>query len=149
MPYEFTHQYERNVADFYIDPPECSEELFRKIKFDGHIYDPACGNGTIVKSAIKCGYDAVGSDIIDRGYVYHKLVNYLEDQHEYFNIVTNPPYNLVEEFALHSLQFTINKTALLVRLAFLEGQGRFKRLFSKHPPLLILVFSKRPSMPPP
>jgi|SRR6266446_1680005 len=151
MPYEFTDQYDRVFNDYYIDPPFCSELLFDKIRFYGVIHDPACGSGNIVSSAVNSFYSVTYSDIMDRGSSrITPLVDYLKDETIRDNIVTNPPYYLCEEFFHHAWKHTKYAVALLLtRLAFLEGQKRNKSIFTPFPPTCVLVFSTRPSMPPP
>lgn len=146
MPYEFTHQYDREPADFYVEPEFCSEGLFKKVQFTGLIHDPACGIGTILKIAKIFGYPTSGTDAVARG--YGGVKDYLTDKNVYDNIVTNPPYNLGEAFIQHSFSHARHKIATLTRLAFLEGQKRYKSIYLAHPPSLVLVFSTRPSMPP-
>ncbi len=75
-------------------------------------------------------------------------IDFLDDYTARSNIVTNPPYVLAEEFVRHALKYTRYRVAVLVRLAFLEGQARRRRLFVPFPPELVLVLSTRPSMPP-
>lgn len=57
-------------------------------------------------------------------------------------IITNPPFRLAHQFVDRSLDLAPN-CAMLVRSAFLEGQARYERLFSKRPPSLILQFTER------
>lgn len=147
--YEFTNQYDRNQDDFYIDPPFCSRLLFQRVKFDGSITDPACGTGNIIRMAKDAGYMTNCSDKYDRGLIGTTVEDFLQQIRIHSNIVTNPPYDQCEAFAHHALHTVTNKVALLTRLAFLEGQKRYKTLFRPFPPALVLVFSTRPSMPPP
>jgi hypothetical protein len=147
MPYEFTQQYPREDKDFYVEPVFCSARLFEKIKFTGTIHDPACGIGTITTIAKGCGYEVSTSDLIARSSLFSSQ-DYLQDFTIRDNIVTNPPYNLAEEFINHARTLTRYKVAVLARLAFLEGQARYKYLYKPHPPSNVLVFSTRPSMPP-
>ena len=58
-------------------------------------------------------------------------------------LITNPPYRLAEDFISHAIHLGCTKHAYLLRLSFLEGVGRHQRLFSKHPPARIHVFSHR------
>ena len=60
------------------------------------------------------------------------------------DIVTNPPYFCADKFIQHALEISAPtvKIAMLFRLAFLEGQKRY-RLFKKYPPKRVYVFSKR------
>jgi len=139
--------YERHAFDWYVEGPEVVDKLFDAVRFDGPIHDPACGAGNIPRVAAARGIAATGSDLVDRGYGTGG-VDFLDDTTPRTNIVSNPPYVLAERFALHALTVTSGRVALLVRLAFLEGQARRKRLFLAHPPERVLVLSTRPSMPP-
>ncbi len=137
----------RQSHDWYREPTVCVERLFEAVRFVGQIHDPACGGGNIPRTAARLGYDASGSDIVDRGYG-PGCIDFLDDLTPRENIVSNPPYVLAERFVLHGLKVANRRVAMLVRLAFLEGQGRRQRLFVPFPPELVLVHSSRPSMPP-
>jgi hypothetical protein len=62
-------------------------------------------------------------------------------------VVTNPPFQLAQQFVEHALKMVTGKVAIIQRLAFLEGQRRGK-LFRATPPARVWVFSPRQSMPP-
>jgi len=57
--------------------------------------------------------------------------------------ITNPPFRLAEQFIERALRTSRVGCAFILRSAFLEGQGRFQRLFSVSPPCDILQFSER------
>lgn len=57
--------------------------------------------------------------------------------------ITNPPFRLAEQFIERACQSSRVGVAMIVRAAFLEGQGRFERLFSKNPPSYVLQFTER------
>lgn len=57
--------------------------------------------------------------------------------------ITNPPFRLAEQFIERALGLSRVGVAMLVRSAFLEGVGRFERLFTQHQPSHILQFSER------
>ena len=57
--------------------------------------------------------------------------------------ITNPPFRLAEEFIIRMRRTSTVGCAVIVRSAFLEGVGRYRRLFSVAPPSLILQFSER------
>ena len=58
-------------------------------------------------------------------------------------IVCNPPYTLAQEFVPPMLNRSTCGAAMLCRLQWLEGTERHDRIFSKHPPSDVLVFSER------
>lgn len=57
--------------------------------------------------------------------------------------ITNPPFRLAEQFIARALQSSECGVAMIVRAAFLEGQGRYERLFSMTPPRYVLQFTER------
>lgn len=57
--------------------------------------------------------------------------------------ITNPPFKLAEQFIERALRTSECGVAMIVRAAFLEGQGRYERLFSVTPPRFVLQFTER------
>lgn len=57
--------------------------------------------------------------------------------------ITNPPFRLAEQFIERALASSHIGVAMIVRGAFLEGVGRYQRLFSMTPPSDVLQFSER------
>lgn len=57
--------------------------------------------------------------------------------------ITNPPFRLAEAFIERALASSSIGVAVLVRSAFLEGVGRWDRLFSARPPSFVLQFVER------
>ncbi len=88
----------------------------------------------------------MGSDIADRGFGRPNL-SFFDTSEVVTNIVTNPPYGVIEEYIVKALAQTSNKVAILARLAFLEGQKR-QSFFKATPLARVWVSSRRMSMPP-
>lgn len=57
--------------------------------------------------------------------------------------ITNPPFRLAEQFIERALETSRAGVAMIVRAAFLEGVGRYERLFAVRPPSDVLQFSER------
>ena len=133
---------EDDGADFYPTPAWATEALVANEKFEGVILEPACGDGSMAEVLKSSGYDLVCSDLHDHGYGLTGL-NFLDTQAKYPNVITNPPYNIADDFAQKALEVAEKKVAFLVRLAYMEGQERHRALFSKHPPTRVYVFSER------
>jgi hypothetical protein len=57
--------------------------------------------------------------------------------------ITNPPFRLAEQFIERMAATSNSGFAVIVRAAFLEGVGRFERLFSRNPPSFVLQFTER------
>lgn len=131
-------------ADFYPTPPEATLALLEREPFEGSIWEPACGDGSMSRVFEAFGYNDIRStDLIYRGYGegdHDFLSSSLTSQ----NIITNPPYSIAEPFIRKALAQTNKKVAMLVKLQFLEGQKR-KLLFETQPLKNVYVFSKRVS----
>lgn len=57
--------------------------------------------------------------------------------------IFNPPFRLAEQFIERALELSTIGCAAIVRAAFLEGIGRYERLFSSTPPTRVLQFTER------
>ena len=132
---------DRVENDFYATPLNGVEALLNYEKFKGKIWEPACGQGVISKALINKGYDVYSSDLIDRG--YGKTKDFLKTDLVFDNIITNPPFNLANEFTLHGLNKVKYKLVLLCKLSFLEGIKRSNSIFNQRKLKKVLVFSKR------
>lgn len=149
----------RQAEDFYREPAIAVDALIGAEEahggFPGTSFDPACGLGNIPDTMTRRGYLCGGSDIVDRGWrrdgpygdLWLGAADFLKNESAAANIVTNPPFKLAEAFIAHSLTPWRLKVAMLLRLSFLEGQGR-AAMFKAHPPARVWVFSWRISMPP-
>lgn len=131
-----------NGPDFYPTPDWATHALVDNERFDGRIWEPACGNGTMVKVLNDSGCPVDGSDLFDRGFG-EIGVDFLKTNRTVENVVTNPPYNSAEGFVEAGLRQATHKLCLLLRLAFLEGANRQKTIFAKAPPARVWVFSER------
>lgn len=147
-----THQAERDGDDWYIEPPEAVEALLDAEPFSGSIWDPACGQGTISDVFLARESTAIiSSDIANRGGRHGQTFDFLRESPAYKpvdNIVTNPPYKLIDPFIERAMEIVRHKAAFLMRLAALEGMKRHDRIYARFPLARIHVFSNRISMPP-
>jgi hypothetical protein len=128
-----------NKLDFYDTPDICTEMLMSVEKFRGLVFEPACGYGAISK-ILSQRYEVVSSDVNDYGYGTERDFFSINSAD---NVVTNPPYNIVEEFVTHALKITKRKVCLLLRLDFLHGQKRYDEIFKNNPVLRLYIFTKR------
>jgi|SRR5665213_1967392 len=128
--------------DFYPTPDWATHALIDNERFEGRIWEPACGDGTMVRVLRDTGRPVDASDLFDRGYG-ETGVDFLKASRVVENIVTNPPYNSAEGFVEAGLRQTTQKLCLLLRLAFLEGASRQRTIFSTTPPARVWVFSER------
>lgn len=123
--------------DFYPTPDGATESLIQMERFDKTILEPANGQGHLSSILEAAGYSVVKRDV-QTGH------DFLKCQDKFGSVVTNPPFNLANQFAIKCKEVAENKFALLLRLAFLEGQRRYEFFQDdKFPLSRVLVFSKR------
>ncbi|WP_262298181.1 SAM-dependent DNA methyltransferase [Microvirga sesbaniae] len=58
-------------------------------------------------------------------------------------VITNPPFDHAYEFLEQALRTARKGVAFLVRLAWLESQGRYNSLWTQTPPSVVAVFTER------
>lgn len=138
----------RHPDDWYVEPHWCSQRLFETERFDGRIYDPACGLGRVVQSAKAAGFEAVGSDLKYRSSHCSMVCDFLApSEATYDNIVSNPPFKDAQRFAEKALQRAAHKVAFLLPTIWLHGDKR-SRWLTQTPLATIYLLTPRPSMPP-
>ena len=135
----------REIDDFYPTPPRGTQALLSVEKFEGNIWEPACGDGAMSRELERAGYAVVSTDLIDRGYGVANRDFLLDFQTTADNVVTNPPFKLANEFVAHALGRSRRKVAMLCRLAWLEGKER-GAMFQRTPLARVWVFSSRLAM---
>jgi hypothetical protein len=128
--------------DFFPTPAWATQALIDNEPFEGSIWEPACGNGAMVRILERSGCPVEATDLFDRGYG-ESGIDFLKASRLVDNIVTNPPYNSAEGFVRAGLEQCTRKLGLLLRLAFLEGANRQRTIFAKMPPARVWVFSER------
>jgi hypothetical protein len=150
------HAYAERGADLYETPAVAVEALFRIEPLPHRIWEPACGRGAIVNVLRAHGHEVVASDLVDYGIPitapgYYRVDFLLERRAPKGTqaIVTNPPYQLADQFVAHALELC-PLVVFLLRLAFLEaGTGRARKhqlraqVLDEIPPARIHVFRKR------
>lgn len=147
------HIWQRDPNDWYVEPKECSLALFDSENFKGPVWDPACGIGNIVESAILSGLKIHGSDLIVRNRFCEKPIDFLEstgDEFQYNNIVCNPPFGIAEEFYHHAIEILPSggKLAMILPMVWLSGFSKKRYWLPDSPLLKFYSISPRPSMPP-
>lgn len=135
--------------DFFPTPAWGTRALIEHIgisKWDS-AWEPACGQGHMSKVLAETFPYVYSSDVHDYGYGavrdFMTYKNNAESKRRADWIITNPPFNLAEQFALTAMQRANAGVALLVRTSFLESVGRYERLFKPFPPHSILQFTER------
>ena len=119
--------------DFYPTPSWATRALLSQETFQGEIWECACGDGAMSSVLEEGGNKVISSDLFDRGFGSHGI-DFTTSDLTSDNIVTNPPYNLAEDFVHKGVVSAKNKFALLLRLAFLESAKRKHSIFDVYPP---------------
>ena len=122
-------------------------DLLEREKFSHYIWEPACGEGHLVKPLREGGFQVYASDIEDRG-INDETLDFLSPNNDAIwpgDIITNPPYKFCTEFVLKALDlvFPGHKVAMFLKLQTLEGQERYLKLFKEQPPKTIYVYVRR------
>ena len=127
-----------NYSDDFQTPVYVLEPLYKYIERFKTIWEPASGEGNIVRALLDHGHNVAASDILI-GEQYNFLT-YDYNKDDFDAIITNPPYSLKNEFLERC--YEIGKPfALLLPLTALETARR-QRLFKTYGIELIL-FDKR------
>ena len=127
--------------DFYPTPAWATYALIDNEKFEGDIWECACGDGAM-SEVLENTNKVVSSDLYDRGYG-EIGIDFTSSEKRFENIVTNPPFHSAEDFTHTCIRNSQRKFALLLRLAFLESANRQRTIFATCPPSRVWVFSER------
>lgn len=145
--------------DFFPTPPWATRALcvhvlprFEPIDTNTGLFpmmaaDPACGEGHMALALREYFPTVTATDIF--GYGFGGIADFLHPDERFAPrdwIITNPPFNLGPEFVLRALALARRGVAMLVRTAFLEGEGRYDELYRSNPPHMIAQFIERVPM---
>lgn len=135
--------------DDFPTPPWATRALCERLHDTPPIWgltvrEPAANRGYMARPLAEYFSRVQVSDIHDYG-VGFDVDDYLfgADPSPVDWTITNPPFRLAEQFIERALRTSTSGVAMIVRAAFLEGQGRFERLFSRVAPSAILQFTER------
>jgi hypothetical protein len=141
-----------DALDDFPTPPWATRALCEWLKDEGHVLEmqscrePSANRGHMVRPLSEYFGAILASDVHDYGLGF-PVSDYLFEPAHFLSMtdwtITNPPFKLAEQFIGRALERSRVGCAVLVRAAFLEGMGRYDRLFSKTPPTSILQFSER------
>lgn len=150
-------QTKRRELDFYPTPPEVTHALMQFIgeagirsgtnenspyMEDWSVWECACGNGAMSEVLMKYAGDTYSTDIRETGFGVGGI-DFLKDSPSGVDaIITNPPFNLSEEFIRHALS-CVPVVAMLLKSQYWHAAKRFK-LFQEFPPAYVLPLTWRP-----
>ena len=113
----------RRKSDFYVTPYSLTRLLLDDVSLGEPILEPSEGNGAITKVLKEYGHHSVvGQDINTTGH------DFLNEQHKYHTIITNPPYSLAFQFIQKAKQIS-EEFYFLLPLSYLHGKQRFDHIY--------------------
>lgn len=145
-------RHEPNTSlDFFPTPPWATRALMEHVignRWQEYTaWEPACGEGHMVRPLREYFKTVCESDVHDYGgnrihdFTMSYLPEHWESQIDW--VITNPPFKDAEKFIGRGLEIATVGVAIFVRLAFVEGIGRYNNLFRPHPPSIIAQFTER------
>lgn len=142
---------EREEADFYPTPPEPTRALLHaevaRLRDFPLIWEPAAGDGAMVRELNAIGFDAVASDLVDRGCgaEIRSFYDFGAEQRPAPAIVTNPPFsecgwgNGKARWLKHALEtLNVEYMALLMNWGW-PGAGGLGPFYAAHPPARVYL----------
>lgn len=115
--------------DFYATPACAVRALLAVEPIPLTCWEPACGDGAIVRVLRESGRAVIATDLVDWGcpdaVSRRDFLLEREAPAGVPAIVTNPPFKLAEEFVEHAIGL-VPEVYMLMRGAFLEGQRWYR-----------------------
>jgi hypothetical protein len=144
------HKYTDGLDD--LDPYfTCPEAIDSLIALEGNrlpqkLWEPAAGDGAIVRRLCKTGRTVLASDIHDYGLPGCRIVDFFAmpppPRGRIDGIVTNPPYKIALAFAQKAIS-EVPYVAMLVRSNFATEGVRRDQFFEEYPPTRTWLSSRR------
>lgn len=139
----------REKDEFYPTPPEPTRAILAaegaRLRDFRAIWEPAAGDGAMLREMRAIGLSVVASDLVDRGCGAEVRSFYDFDAAPAPAILTNPPFaecgwgNGRARWPLHALdRLGIEYMALLMNWAF-PGAGGLGPFWAKHPPARVYL----------
>lgn len=148
--YERVEHLEREKDDFYPTPPEPTVAFLsaeaERLKDFPVIWEPAAGDGAMVRLIKEFGHSTVHSDLIDRGCGADIRSFYDYQSPPASAVVTNPPFaecNKDPGWVRHAIEILgIEYMALLLPVNWTGASGR-AALWSRFPPARVYIMRWR------
>lgn len=132
----------RRELDFYPTPPDVTHALMRFLNRPlGVVWEPACGDGAMANVIADYGNTVISTDIRESGFGGGGF-DFLLESRVCDAVITNPPFNVSEEFIRHALtQAPI--VAMVLKSQYWHAKKRIN-LFKESPPAWVLPLTWRP-----
>lgn len=124
----------RAPADHYPTPGETTVAIMKFLGLPRNtiIYEPCCGRGHISKTFQLNGYRVISSDLYDYNFGEAGIDFIYTRFKDYDWIVTNPPFNLAEEF-IKKAYANGKPFALLLKSTYFHASTRRELFFNTRP----------------
>lgn len=134
---------DREGTDYYPTPDDVTDALMGYLRLPRStvIWEPAAGQGHLSKRLEHHGHRVISTDLHERGFC-EGGVDFLTAAARGDFIVTNPPFSLAHDFALHAMDLGL-PFALLLKSQYWHAQKRLA-LFEKRRPAAVLPLTWRP-----
>jgi hypothetical protein len=127
----------RSPTDLYPTAGGWTRALLGQVRLRGPLWEPAAGNGDMVRELERAGYQVQATDVLTGTDFLTSTVPWPG------SIITNPPYRFAYEFIDRALALAAHQVAMLLPMGALGGSARCRRLWQPRPPTLILVIANR------
>lgn len=119
--------YARKERDLYETPAWVTRALLPHLRDPiGGVWEPACGSGQMSEVLLNAGYCVVSTDI-DQGVDFLFQLDPPDGGKMPAAIITNPPYDLAQEFCDHALRLmepVRGQVAMMLRTDFDHAKSR-------------------------
>ena len=138
----------KDALDDFPTPPWATRALAEYVIVPhGTCLEPACGRGHMSAALAEYFDKVISTDIFDYG--FGSVADFLNSKYEADSfdwVITNPPFNLAEQFIIRSMKTARRGIAMLTRTVFIESVGRYDSLFRFNPPSRVAQFVERVPM---
>lgn len=139
----------RDSLDDFPTPPwgtrALMEFLFDTKKHPGSCLEPTANRGAMVHVLTDWFAVVLAADVADYGAGFsvqdYMAPDYTPPRVDW--VITNPPFNRLQEFILRALSHADEGVAMLTRVGALAGQRRFDSIYRHSPPSDVLIFTER------
>lgn len=132
----------RRELDYYPTPVDVTSALMRFLKLPPlTIWEPACGNGAMSKVLELFGHTVISTDLRHMGYG-EGGIDFLSAERRCDAVITNPPFNISEDFIRHALT-QARTVAMVLKSQYWHAKKR-SMLFKDFPPAYVLPLTWRP-----
>lgn len=133
----------RKKNDFYPTPDNVTQALLNNFNFKDVIFEPAAGDGAMVKVLQRNGKRVIAADLEPRHPKIHELDFLKLNKLPAKTIITNPPFNIAEKFIRHAMELGVEEMALVLKSTYFHAKTRYP-LFKEYQPSAVCPLLWRP-----